>query len=101
MRGRKSAKRLPVRDLVTMAPLVALLGSDLTASAIPIMSLGQRGGANAHQPTDSGFGMPRFQGGDCFLAQVETIGGRHQQFSKLTPTLIDLTLLRIAIDLQN
>ncbi|MEL6398332.1 MAG: hypothetical protein AAFR26_04500 [Cyanobacteria bacterium J06626_4] len=32
-----------------------------------------------------------------FLAQVETIEGRHRQFSKLTSTLPDLTLLRIAI----
>ena len=76
MRRGKSAKRLPVSDLVTMALLVALFSGDLTASAIPIMPLGQRGGANAHQSTDSGFGMPCFERGDRFLAQVE-IGRAH------------------------
>ncbi|MEM6836434.1 MAG: hypothetical protein AAF609_06230, partial [Cyanobacteria bacterium P01_C01_bin.120] len=32
---------------------------------------------------DSGFGVPCFEGGDRFLAQVETVGGGHRQESKL------------------
>ena len=66
-----------------MSPLVALLSGHLTARAIPVVPVGQRRGANPHQPTDSGFGVPRFEGGDRFLAQVETIGGWHRQESKL------------------
>ncbi|MEM6835675.1 MAG: hypothetical protein AAF609_02380, partial [Cyanobacteria bacterium P01_C01_bin.120] len=31
----------------------------------------------------SGFGVPCFEGGDRFLAQVETVGGGHRQESKL------------------
>ena len=41
--------------------------------------------------------MACFDGRDRFLAQVKTIGSRHRYFSKLSSTLIDLTLLRIAI----
>lgn len=89
MRVGKRTKLLPVADFVTMTLLIALLSGDLTLHTIPMVLLAERRPTDAHQPTDSGLGVTRYQRRDRFLAEVKTIGGRHQQGSKLSTTLTD------------
>lgn len=97
MRRGKCAKLFPIGNFMTITPLVTLLRGDGSTRAISVMPLGQSGRANAHQLTDRGFRVPRFEGRNRFLAEVKTIRGRYRQGSKLSSTLTDLTLLRIAI----
>ncbi|MEM9116760.1 MAG: hypothetical protein AAGD09_02640 [Cyanobacteria bacterium P01_F01_bin.56] len=68
---------------MTLTALLAWLSGDLTTRTIPMMPPGQRRRANAHQPTDSGLGVPQLERRDGFLAPVKTIEGGRRQDSKL------------------